>query len=351
MPIVDSAQLLEPVSADKPVGDPLDNDPAFLALEMLSQGTPERVMGEVIVPAEAPNWSQLRDQALSLFGRSKDLRVAILLTRALLHTDAIQGVSSGLTLLRGMVDRYWEELHPQPDEDDPADQTERAMVFAALTDYAAMLSPLERLPLVTARGYGSPSLRDLKAAQAGTPTTDAQKTLDAASVTAAFEHCDLDQLQANVEAAAQAVEQGRQLANALGTRLPTDITPDLSPLVSLLIAIDAALRAHLSERQHSDSSGQGLPENTDPPSSDSAGIKAQEASPPIGQINSRADVQRALDEICKYYARHEPSSPLPLLLKRARRLATMSFLDIVQDLIPESVDRINAIKGPEKEKS
>ncbi len=349
MPVVDTDQILEPVSADKPSGDPLDSDPAFLALEVLSQGTPERVMGDVVVPAEAPDWLQLRDQAVSLLERSKDLRVAILLLRALLHTDAVQGVCSGLTLLCGMIDGYWETLYPQPDEDDPTDQTERAMAFAILADHAAILSPFEHSPLVSARGYGSPCLRDIRGAQTATSSADKRDILNPASVAAAFAHCDIDQLKANAKAATEAAERGRHLTDLLAKHLPPDITPDLSPLLDLLNAADVALRAHLSERQPSSSAEPGLTEDTDFSLNDRLSVKASSAATPLGPITSRADVQRALDEICEYYVHHEPSSPLPLLLRRARRLATMSFIDIVQDLAPDSLDKIKALKGLEDE--
>ena len=35
---------------------------------------------------------------------------------------------------------------------------------------------------------------------------------------------------------------------------------------------------------------------------------------------------RLLDKICDYYSEHEPSSPVPVLLNRAKRVAKMSFL-------------------------
>ena len=54
-----------------------------------------------------------------------------------------------------------------------------------------------------------------------------------------------------------------------------------------------------------------------------------------------------LDRICDYYSHHEPSSPVPLLLKRARRLATGSFVDILRDLAPDVLPQIERICGIE----
>ena len=54
---------------------------------------------------------------------------------------------------------------------------------------------------------------------------------------------------------------------------------------------------------------------------------------------------RAIDRICDYYSRNEPSSPVPLLLLRARRLATGSFVDIVRDLAPDALAQIEKVCG------
>jgi type VI secretion system protein ImpA len=59
-----------------------------------------------------------------------------------------------------------------------------------------------------------------------------------------------------------------------------------------------------------------------------------------------------LDAICEYYSRTEPASPVPLLLKRARRLAEMSFLEIIGNLAPETLGSIQHITtGPDAESS
>ncbi|MDL2354005.1 MAG: type VI secretion system protein TssA, partial [Pseudomonadota bacterium] len=68
-----------------------------------------------------------------------------------------------------------------------------------------------------------------------------------------------------------------------------------------------------------------------------------------GEIDSRADVVRMLDKILAYYARCEPSSPVPMLLERAKRLAPKSFFEIMEDLAPDSVGQVALIRGPLQE--
>lgn len=60
-------------------------------------------------------------------------------------------------------------------------------------------------------------------------------------------------------------------------------------------------------------------------------------------VTSRAEALHLLDLACRYYQENEPSSPLPLLIARARRLADKSFLEILQDLAPDGLGQAQNI--------
>jgi type VI secretion system protein ImpA len=64
-----------------------------------------------------------------------------------------------------------------------------------------------------------------------------------------------------------------------------------------------------------------------------------------GVINSQEDVIRVLDMACEYFNRHEPSSPVPLLLQRAKRLVAKDFMEILRDLTPAGVTQAEEISG------
>ncbi|HHO9022271.1 TPA: type VI secretion system protein TssA, partial [Pseudomonas aeruginosa] len=51
----------------------------------------------------------------------------------------------------------------------------------------------------------------------------------------------------------------------------------------------------------------------------------------------------------EYYVRHEPSSPVPVLLKRAKTLVTADFAEIVRNLIPDGISQFETLRGPESE--
>jgi type VI secretion system protein ImpA len=47
--------------------------------------------------------------------------------------------------------------------------------------------------------------------------------------------------------------------------------------------------------------------------------------------------------VCRYYHEHEPSSPLPLLLDRARKLADKNFMEILRELAPDGVGQARVV--------
>jgi type VI secretion system protein ImpA len=52
-----------------------------------------------------------------------------------------------------------------------------------------------------------------------------------------------------------------------------------------------------------------------------------------------------LDQILDYYRQREPSSPVPLLLQRARRLVPMSFVEAMRELAPSGVEELARVAG------
>ena len=78
---------------------------------------------------------------------------------------------------------------------------------------------------------------------------------------------------------------------------------------------------------------------------DEAGEAGGGAASNSSGVNNRQDVVRMIDLICDYYRRAEPSSPIPVLLERARSLVDKNFLDVVRDLVPAGLDQAQIFQG------
>src|SRR5260370_8090834 len=75
-------RLIEGISPDSPCGENLEYDKDFVLLEQSTRGKAEQQFGDTIVPAEEPDWAEVRRLALDLCKRTRDLRASDYLPRS-----------------------------------------------------------------------------------------------------------------------------------------------------------------------------------------------------------------------------------------------------------------------------
>ena len=201
MSVIDVEKLLEPLSEDSPCGDDLEYDAGFVELERAAEGKAEQQMGDEVIAAEPPEWKQVKKIGLDLWGRTRDLRIASHLTQALLRTDGMPGFHDGMRLLHGLIDRHWEGVHPQLDPDDDNDPTMRVNVLAGLVDPERSLRGVREATLVSSRGLGQFSLRDVQVATGQAQASSGEEPPEIGAIDAAFLDCPVEELQATAEAA------------------------------------------------------------------------------------------------------------------------------------------------------
>jgi type VI secretion system protein ImpA len=331
---LDTAKLLEPLSEESPAGADLEYDPDFGELERLSQGTPERTMGDEVIAAEAPDWKTVATKAQELLQRTKDLRVVVHLTEAATRTQGLVALADGLSVIRGLLDNYWEIVYPSLDVDDGNDATERVNSIMPLADPDRLLGATRFATMVEVPVLGKFSYRDYLVASGDlSPRADETDPPEMAHIEAAFREVDLDALTATADAVAMAAEQIVAIEVKMTEHVGAASATDLGPLNDTLTNISKLFQEQLASR------GVGVAP------ADSAGANGDAGGPINGIIRSRDDAMRVLDKVCDYYERHEPSSPVPLLLRRAQRLSTKGFMDILRDLTPAGVDQAETIGG------
>ncbi|MBE0617201.1 MAG: type VI secretion system protein TssA, partial [Proteobacteria bacterium] len=199
MGVVDLEALLAEVSSASPCGESMEYDPAFGQMERAAQGKPEQQYGDTLIPAEEPNWGDVKRAATELLGRTKDLRVAVYLIRSLLRTDGFAGFADGLELLLGFLERYWDGVHPQLDPEDDNDPTLRVNTIASLCDAESVLRAVREAPLVRSPALGRYSLRDVQLASGVLPAPAGVAPPDSGAVEAAFLGGDLEALQGTAQ--------------------------------------------------------------------------------------------------------------------------------------------------------
>jgi type VI secretion system protein ImpA len=351
MSVIELEQFLSQISADAPCGEDLEYDSAFMEMEKLAQGTPERQYGNTIIPAEPPNWGGIKKAALELLSRTKDLRVAVYLTRALLYTDGLEGFGSGLDLLRGLIGQFWDEVHPKLDPDDGYDPTSRVNTIEILIDPDETLRSLKEWPLVVSRVAGRFSYRDIQIAAGELKPVvakdDKTPLPQQAMIDSAFQDVDLMELRDTARALASIKENTNAIEALITDRVGVTQSVNLDPLRKLAKDMHAVAVGWLSRRGYVEPTVET--EMTDDVEAAAGAVDAagapRESKLVIGELNSREEVIRALDKICEYFSRYEPSSPVPFLLKRARRLMSKDFMEVLRDLAPGGTDHAKVILG------
>ena len=344
MSAIDIETLLAEISTDEPSGPDLEYDAAFSELERSAEGTPERQVGDSILPAEEPDWKSVKKLGVELLSRSKDLRIALLLSRALLSLDGLPGFRDGLLLLGGLVERYWPTVHPQLDPDDDNDPTMRVNILASLCAQDGILRELWYAPLVSSRALGRFSLRDLAIASGEVSAAEGDEAPPTMSaIDAAFMDADVESLQETSTALQQSIEQVRAMEEFVTEQVGTGNAASLAEVVKRLDEARVVVDDRLARRGAAvEGEGDVAGEAGGEPGGEGAASKARIS----GEIGSREDVIRTLDKVIQYYMRQEPSSPVPILVERAKRLATMDFLEIIKNLAPDGMTQVELIRGP-----
>jgi type VI secretion system protein ImpA len=352
--MLDVEGLLQPVSPAAPSGPERTYEEDYRQLDRALEGKPERQVGGTIAPAEPPEWRDVLAKSQALLKTTKDLHVAVVVTRALLEVQGFAGFADGLVLLRGLIERFWADLHPHLDAEDNNDPTARVTAMGELT-HRNVIQAVRSAPLAVSQSFGTVSYRTIQVAASPPPAAKPASPPKpggpaapppgpppptAAAVEAAFQQAGAESLGATEQALGRCVAEAKALSEQWGTLLPS-AGPDFTELRTALYQCHQAVKTRLGQQI---AAGAGTPASGEVPGQ-AAATSAAAAQPIRGTVGSREDVVRAIDAICAYYAAHEPSSPVPLLLQRGKRLATMSFMDILKDIVPESVANVQKITG------
>ena len=329
---MDLEALLKEVEDSPPCGPNLEHDLSFFEFEEAARPKPEQQIGDAIKPAEDPKWPRVIELGEGLLGRTKDLRVAVNLTRGLAHTEGLPGLATGLALIHGLLERYWDQVHPLLEADNDNDPTERLNALTPLADPETVIKDLRDIELANSREHGQLQAREIEIALgrlAPTGGAGIPKSLSQihTQIAAAFSKDRTVPTKLH-DAHDRVMALQALMVDRAGAERAVDLKPLAQPLESLIEVFDAALGVQAA----------------------AAGSAADEVSSGAdiainGQIRSREAAVHVLSLVCDYLERHEPSNPAPLFIRRAQRLMTKNFVEIVKELLPDSLGNLEKLAG------
>jgi type VI secretion system protein ImpA len=353
----DFEELLQPIAADAPCGAELRYETSFRELESAAEPEYEYQRGpdgREVSRLKPRDWSKIGRSARALLAKGRDLRVQILLVRSLLATAGLPGLAQGLELVRRSLEEYWDTIHPalDPEQQEAGEQAlERLSVLGQFTVAEGLLADLRRVPIVQASGLGTLSLRDLEIAQGRSPPAGGEERIDPAEVDAILKAAGADKIAAAAAALAQAQDALQGIAALFLAKLDATAVPDFKPMQQMLEEMAAAVAGHAALEPVAPEPAAATTSAASAPAlvADAPLPAARADGAALAAINGRGDVVRALDLILEYYRREEPSSPIPLLIERIKKLVRMNFLELMAELAPAGVPEFKVLAGLEGE--
>jgi type VI secretion system protein ImpA len=170
------------------------------------------------------------------------------------------------------------------------------------------------------------------------PPADARK-VDMTLVGAGFKESPTEFLKEEIEAADQAIEHVKAIDTFLTKTVGATKAINFKELEALIKKMKTPVVNALAER------GEGAPAEAGGDGAGAAGARGGSGSPISGDVRTPQDVIRMIDKIMHWYELNEPSSPVPLLLRRAKGLVSKNFLEVIKDLTPDQLRAMEALAG------
>ena len=110
-------------------------------------------------------WKPVLDQAVKITAEdSKDLQVVSWWIEALLRVHGFAGIRDGFRLARELIEEFWDNLYPLPDEEGVATRVAPLAGLNGVDSDGVLINPILNLPITAAGSVRAMSLVDYQQA-------------------------------------------------------------------------------------------------------------------------------------------------------------------------------------------
>lgn len=353
-PILNIEQLLAPISEAEPCGGSLKDDPALNPVYYLLRDArsdarnAERDLQKYLQMSDddrkgqkppVANWKPVLELATDILAKkSKDLWVAAWLIEGLCREHGFAGLRDGFRLTKELVEKYWDGIHPRPDEDGIATTVAQFAGLNGQEAEGALIAPIDAIPITQGTTSGPYTGSDYRQAAKLDEEPDRRAarlergvpTLAMISQAAAESEADfVATLRADLE---EAIDAFGQLDEVFQTRCGAHAPPTSQIRTAL-----SDCRDRLNSLYRGPDGGAGAAETQE----SSAG-SSPAAGPGIvakGRVTTREEAFKLLLQVAEFFRRTEPHSPLSYALEQAVRWGKMPLPELLEELISDSTVR------------
>lgn len=348
--MIDVDKLLEPIPGDLPAGPDLRLIAGDTTVDTIEDA--RRMVDPELDPdgrGKDPDWVAAgRTSEVALAESTKDLQIAAYLTESLAYQDGFPGVLAGLGLIRELLDRFWESVHPGVEDGEiifPVRARWISWIGTSREFLAAVKSiPITSGPGVEERGWGDYEDTDrvdsagMQADQSAYNEMIEQGRIPSSTWQSLVAATPIDRLVSVLDAVGACEAELRALNALCEQKFPED-APNMVELSGLFYDC----RQYLEKRVQG-----AAPAEAEAGSSDDGATASQGASAGGGSgdgpIASRDEAFRRLREAAEFLRRTEPHSPVPYLVERAVTWGNMPFQEMLQDVLKDDKARASILE-------
>lgn len=349
--MIDIEKLLNPIAPGRPCGD----DPSE---------TPRGIKFFSDIDSKLPgaktekDWTLIKQDCENfLRQQAKHLRPAVILSVAELELSGFDGFAGGLLLIRTMLERFWDDLYPSV----KYGGEQRADCFltfcqpGAHSDLLRAILRLSRQPIFSGEAIvSSASILAAEAAWAEKvkkatnqgkeeEVSEQEKEKFFLGIRTSAAQTTLGDRQLIEDSLQRIIQEVTGIQSLLSEKIPNDL-PSWKPL----LAKCGEIRAQLAKFPPVVAT---LPSAEPTPATSTARSLVRSNPPALvaEAASEKEEALRGLERASLYFERYEPSSPVPVLLRRAQKLIDRNFLDII-GLLTKASNPLTELFWDEKQK-
>jgi type VI secretion system protein ImpA len=320
------SELLQPIPGENPGGADIRYEPVFDQIKRARVEEDVLPTGDWARERKTADWGLIIKLAPNVLAKqSKDLQIAAWLAEALLKREGIGGLKSGIELLRGLIESFWDHLYPVIEEDDLEYRAAPLDWVGQYLDPVIRLTPIDKaghsiLDYRESRAIGYEKDKEMSDERDAWKAAVAAGKLSAEAFDQAFEQTPkawYKQLLADIDGTNAAIDA----LDKVSREKFADVAPRFTPLRNALSDVRQIAAQLLARRLETD------PDPPEPVVTEEVAegaAEGQAGAPGVaGGISptpkTRADAEARVAAAARFLRAENPTDPAPYLMLRGLR--------------------------------
>lgn len=359
--VLDFERLLAPIPGDNPAGVAIREDfspkSVYYAIKdarAAARAAERSVLwdDEEDTQADRPDWRPVLELGPKILAeQSKDLEIAAWLVEALIRKHGYAGLRDGFRLIRQLVESFWDDLYPLPDEDGLITRVAPLTGLNGEDTDGVLVTPIANVPVTVEGSYRAMTLADYKQAlelqQSGDPEKREQRLAQGAVSLQMFEtavaETSPELFRELLDDLAQCSEEFGKLNAVLEEKCGRDESgyPLAPPSSNIRNALEDCCQHVKSFTRHL------FPEEMEEAGAEGGAMVRSDGEGGVSvasRVETREQAFRALLQVAEFFKRTEPHSPVSYALEQAVRWGKMPLPELLGELIPDESARDQLFK-------